>query len=314
LEKIETFFEKSSQKKILLLGRAGTGKTTIKKIIFEGLNPKELLYNPLEPTRGISPSIYSWLDLNLGVFDTSGQELNYLLNDEQELSVAFDNTSIIIYLMDYPRWVSTSNEILDEIAKISDIASTKSANSEMYLFFHKTDLINKETRNKNMDEIEIEIHKKVNLPIYFTSILPDLIYLTYNAFYEMLSTFSEENFALKILLDNSIEAKSDLMCYITNRNNSIIAQTMSEDFDTNLINYCHKLIGQLNLTFEDMVINDNIDHLILSSKKELTIVMVSLLFLENKLKNLLLISSSIPSNKLIVLIGDIKKQLKDFYL
>ena len=35
LEKIGIFFKKSSAKKILLLGRAGTGKTSIKKIIFE---------------------------------------------------------------------------------------------------------------------------------------------------------------------------------------------------------------------------------------------------------------------------------------
>ena len=314
LENVKVFFEKSTQKKILLLGRAGTGKTTIKKIIFEGVNPKELLFNPLEPTRGIAPSIYSWLDLNLGVFDSSGQELNFLLNDDEESSIAFDNTSIIIYVIDYPRWVSTSDEILNEIKKISDITNKKSKDAQLYLFFHKTDLINKDTRENNMDEIEIQIHKKINLPIYFTSILPDLIYLTYNAFYEMLSNFSEENFALKILLDGAIEHESKLMCFVTNRNNSIIAQTMSEDFDTTIINYSHKLIGQLNLTFEDMATNDNIDYLLLSSAKELNIVMVSLLFLENKLKNLLLISDSIPLNKLIVLIGDIKKELKNFYL
>ena len=313
-DEVDIFFQKSSQKKILLLGRAGTGKTTIKKIIFEGNNPKDLLFNPLEPTRGITPSIYSWLDLNLGVFDSSGQELSYLLTDEDELSLAFDNTSIIIYVIDYPRWVSTSNEILDEIKKIINISNKRSTDAQLFIFFHKADLINKETRDKNMDEIEIEIHKEIDLPVYFTSILPELIYLTYNAFYEMLSNFSEENFALKILLDGEIEGKSKLMCYITNRNNSIIAQSMSEDFDTTLINYCHKLTGQLNLTFEDMAINDNIDHLILSSAKDLTIVMVSLLFLENKLKNLLLISDRIPSNKLIVLIGEIKKQLKNFYL
>lgn len=84
LEKIGIFFEKSSAKKILLLGRAGTGKTSIKKIIFEGLDPKDLLYNPLEPTRGIAPTVYSWLDLKLGLFDSSGQELSYLLNNETD--------------------------------------------------------------------------------------------------------------------------------------------------------------------------------------------------------------------------------------
>ena len=75
VENAAIFFKKSSAKKILLLGRASTGKTTIKKILFEGKDPKDLLYSPLAPTRGITPSIYSWLDLDLGLFDSSGQEL-----------------------------------------------------------------------------------------------------------------------------------------------------------------------------------------------------------------------------------------------
>ncbi len=72
LVNIELFFKKASEKKMLILGRAGTGKTTIKKVIFEGKDPNDLLYNPLQPTRGLSPSVYSWLDLNLGFFDSSG--------------------------------------------------------------------------------------------------------------------------------------------------------------------------------------------------------------------------------------------------
>ncbi len=55
LDGVTQFFKKPSAKKILLLGRAGTGKSTIKEIIFEGKNPKDLIYNPLAPTRGITP-------------------------------------------------------------------------------------------------------------------------------------------------------------------------------------------------------------------------------------------------------------------
>ncbi len=313
LSNIKVFFEKTTQKKILILGRAGTGKSTLKKIVFEGANPKDLLYNPLEPTRGITPSIHSWLDLNLGVFDSSGQELGSLLTDEEEHSIAFDNANIIIYVIDYPRWVSHSAEILKEIKIIQDIANRKSEGSKLIVFFHKIDLINQELRETQANDIEIKIHQIVNIPIYFTSIYPNLIYNTYFAFYEILSSFSEENFALKIILDEALEEKSEIMCFLTNRNNTIIAQSMSKDFNTKLINYSHKLIAQLNLTFEDMAINDNIEHLILSSSKDLNIIMVSLLSLNCKLKNLLLISEKIPSNKLILFVRDIKNDLKRFY-
>ncbi|MFX1398787.1 MAG: ADP-ribosylation factor-like protein [Promethearchaeota archaeon] len=313
LKNLDVFFITSNQKKILILGRAGTGKSTLKKIIFEGANPKDLLYNPLEPTRGITPSIHTWLDLNLGVFDSSGQELANLLTDEEELSMAFDNSNIIIYVIDFPRWSSCSAEIMEELFKIREIAERKTEKSSLIVFFHKVDLISQELREAQTNEIELKIHERVNVPIYFTSIYPNLIYNTYFAFYEMLSNFSEENFALKMILDESLEEKPKIMCFLTNRNNSIIAQTMSKDFDTHLINYSHKLIAQLNLTFEDMAINDNIEHLILTSSKDLNIVMVSLLFLNSKLKNLIIISETVPSNKLILLIRDIKNQLKQFY-
>lgn len=313
LKNIKFFFERTTQKKILILGRAGTGKSTLKKIVFEGANPKDLLYNPLEPTRGISPSIHSWLDLNLGVFDSSGQELASLLIDEDELSMAFDNTNIVIYVVDYSRWASSSEEITDEIKEIQDIAKRKTSEAKLIVFFHKIDLINQELRETQTNQIEMKIHKSVNIPIYFTSIYPNLIYNTYFAFYEILSSFSEENFALKMILDNALEEKKQIMCFLTNRNNTIIAQSMSKDFNTKLINYSHKLIGQLNLTFEDMAINDNIEHLILSSSRDLNIVMVSLLSLNSKLKNLLLISEKVPSNKLILLVGIIKNDLKRFY-
>lgn len=86
-------------KKILLLGRAGVGKSSLKKIIFEGRNPDELLIHSLAPTRGIETSAYSWLDLELSVFDTSGQELKNLLEDESEQLLAFGGVDIVIYVL-----------------------------------------------------------------------------------------------------------------------------------------------------------------------------------------------------------------------
>ena len=56
-------------KKILLLGRASVGKSTLKEMILEGKNPDDLLIQSRAPTRGIETSIYSWLDLELSVFE-----------------------------------------------------------------------------------------------------------------------------------------------------------------------------------------------------------------------------------------------------
>lgn len=311
LDGVTQFFKKSSAKKILLLGRAGTGKSTIKEIIFEGKNPKDLIYNPLAPTRGITPSIYSWLDLDIGFFDSSGQELQQLLTDENEQKIAFDNTDAIIYLFDFQIWVAKSEEIIDEIRTILSIIKKKSYNSKLILFSHKTDLISKESIYDKIMEIRGIINDKLGLPVYFTSIYPYLIYRLYNAFYEILSDFSEETTVLKTILDKNMEEIPKLMCFITDQYDSIIVQTMSNDFNTDLINQSHVLIAQLNQTFEDMTENQ-IEHVIISSTNNLNIIMKNLNLKKFDIKNLIIISETESVNKLIMLTGKIGTRMNQY--
>jgi len=311
---ISNFLKESSTKKCLLIGRASTGKSSIKKIVFEGCNPKDLLYDPLEPTRGISPSVYSWLDLKLGLFDSSGQELSYLLENENDSDhiLAFENTDIIIYLFDYPTWVSNSQQIIDDIQKILEIISDNDYNARVVLFIHKIDLIGEESRQKILKEITHELKSKFDISVYYTSIYPNLIYSLYNAFYELLSGFSKENIYLKKILDDMIEDFSKTMFFITNENDNIIVQSMSKDFNTIIINHSHKLITQVNKTFENMALNDKIEHLILSSSI-INIIMNRLNYQKFGLKNLICLSESLSANKLIWMIGQIKLKLKNVY-
>ncbi|MGB5913165.1 MAG: ADP-ribosylation factor-like protein [Promethearchaeia archaeon] len=315
LENIGVFFGKTTTKKILLLGNAGTGKTSIKKIIFEGMDPKDLLYNPLEPTRGMTPNVYSWLDLKLGLFDSSGQELNFLLDneDDSEHKLAFENTDYIVYIFDYPSWISQSREITDQIQKILKIVKKNSLTAKVIIFLHKIDLTGKEIDSKILADINKNLQKQFNFPIYNTSIHPDLIYSLYNAFYEILSSSSQETTKLKNILEDEVKNHMKSMFFISNLSNSIIVQTMSQDFNTVMINHTHKLIGLVTQTFEDMANTGNIDHLILSSYNNFNIIMNDINLSKFGLKYLICISETLTANKLILIIGQIRSKLKDFY-
>ena len=311
LENVKQFFEEPQARKVLLLGRAGTGKTTIRKIIFEGVSPKDLLYNPLAPTRGIVPSIYSWLDINLGLFDSSGQELPFLLQDEDEQKIAFENTEAVIYLFDFQNWMANPQEIIEEILKIKKIFTNYKEDAPIYPFLHKIDIMKENTRDQDLYEIRNTIQETLDIRLFTTSIYPDLIYSLYNAFYDILSSFSKDSTFIRDIIDEKIKDLSNMMCFITNLNNSIIVQTMTSDFNTNYINHSHKLVAQLNQTFEDMSENQ-IDHVILSSTNDLNLIMINLTLKKFNLKNLVCISESLNANKLILLGGQIRTAINRY--
>ncbi len=142
---------KSLKKKISILGRANTGKSSIKNVIFKGKKSEELLHNPLEPTRGISHSIFSLYNINLGLIDVSGQELDFLFEEEIERKRIFEGTNIIIYVFDYLQWLENAHEIKDDILKIIQNTRVKECQSKIIIFLHKIDLITEKKEKELMN-------------------------------------------------------------------------------------------------------------------------------------------------------------------
>jgi len=269
----------------------------------------EIIVNPLTPTRGIDPSVHSWFDLTIGLFDTSGQELRSLFSDSAEQELAFQNCDIIIYLFDYYQWIIDKKEILEDIKIISLIKEKLKINARVITFFHKIDLIEVKTRESQIKDIK----KIFDIPIYFTSVKYELLYRLYEAFYDILSNFSEETSRIKNILDEKLTVFPKSMFFITNANNNIVVQTSSKDFNLSHINYIHYLIAMLNLTLEKMRANDKIDHLILQTQNNYNIIMKHLELLDYNLKSIICISETLSSNKLIWLVGEIALQLNSFY-
>lgn len=300
-------------RKLLLLGRAGVGKSTLKKIIFEGEDPNELLHHSLEPTRGIETSNYSWLDLELIIFDTSGQELVNLLKEESEQNIAFGNAAAVIYIFDYNNWQSNSQDIADEIKEVHEIIRRINKEAKLMVIFHKIDLIPKAIRN-NVKILTYQIQSIVNLPIkfllYFTSINEDYIYSIHNTFSEILSRFSEKTFSLKKTLDASVRDFSKSICYITDFNNSIIVQSKSNDFDINLIYESYRIFYHLTQNKRKIIFNDGETHLINIDDKILRMLMVPLDAPKLNLNSLVVVTESFEEGVLYKFMKKILENLK----
>ena len=301
-------------KKILIIGRAGVGKTSIKQVIFDGKSPKDIILFPLEPTRGISTSVYSWMDLEIGIFDTSGQELPYLLEDEIEQKRAFENSDATIYIFDYLLWVDNSEGIYEEIQKIFSIMNSYGTKTKFVIFFHKIDLFNQKIKGM-FQLIETQIKEHLNIPIefkiFFTTLHPNLIYSLYNAFFGVLSSLSTETSSLKDIIDMAIKDYPTTICFITNQLNNIIVQTMTKDFDTNLIRDLHKRI--LDYISDDLLEIYNKVLLIDAGSKILNMILVNLEHLNSDLKFLICMSEKYRTDKLIGLTNNLEKQISNYY-
>ncbi|MGV9173234.1 MAG: hypothetical protein ACOC35_11800 [Promethearchaeia archaeon] len=301
------------KRKLVFFGPPETGKTTIKKVIFEGMDPAVLLEDPLKPTRGLKPSIHSWLDLEVGVFDSPGQEIETLLENEKVQLKTFGNANVVIYLLDFKKWKEEKKVILQQLKNIQQILDKKAKSAESVIFFHKIDLIPADSRESQVAAIRKNISEELLTPNYFTSIYPNLIYSLYSAFYDVLGNLSEDTANIKEILKGKIAETSQTMIFLTNENDNIVVQAMNQDFEFNLINYIHEMIGQLNETINQMKANDKIEHFTLQTANEFNIILKNISHSKHNLKNLICISGDLNANKLIFMVGKLSREIYNYY-
>jgi predicted transcriptional regulator len=181
---------KKSAKKIILLGTAGVGKTTLKKIFFDSANPIELLCHQLEPTIGEETSVYH--DKNyIAIHDLAGQEWDRWLKEEPHI---FDETNLIICMIDAGEIWERNWTMMQEVISIQKLYCS---NAICGFFFHKIDLL-------QSNEFEI-LSKKVtkiskddpNNHYFLTSISPKYYDLTMKSLLYLFQNFIDPDQLLK---------------------------------------------------------------------------------------------------------------------
>ncbi|WP_371803447.1 ADP-ribosylation factor-like protein [Candidatus Lokiarchaeum ossiferum] len=170
-------------KKIVFVGPSGVGKSTIRKWLFEGESLFKLLENPIEPTYGFENYSYNLLQ-NLGVFDLAGQEQERWFSEDKNV---FNDSDIILNILDSRHAPKIT---VDYIRKAIALQPVQSKQANIFFLIHKIDLIDEIQLLKIKDHIEAyrkEIKKnyKTDLNIYYTSIKPEHLYTTINAFVDV---------------------------------------------------------------------------------------------------------------------------------
>ncbi|MFX1366434.1 MAG: GTPase [Promethearchaeota archaeon] len=301
-------------KRVSLVGKPAVGKTTIKKVIFEGEDPNELVLFPLEATIGIQYSVHEFMNMKISLIDTPGQSLPILLQDEEKQITSFENTGAIIYIFDYPTWITDSQAIIDDIQTIYKINKKHNFGSKIILFLHKVDLLIDKKIGSRLDLIGKQIYNQLDLPekfpIYFTSLHPNLIYTIYNAISDTISNFSEDSSRLKEILKKLVEKTSKTICFVSNKEGNLIIQTSSLDFDTTTLYYLYEKIYHSIKTTEQPLFNSKF---INAGPKLLYVIVEDINKFHPNFKNLLFFSEVLKENELNTLTNEVKKKLEQLY-
>ncbi|KAK4527571.1 hypothetical protein GAYE_SCF41G5494 [Galdieria yellowstonensis] len=138
-----------SRRKVLLMGRSGAGKTSMRSIIFANYVPRET--RRLGVTMDVEHSQIRFLgDLMLSLWDCGGQDVfldSYL--DAQRENI-FSEVQLLIYVFDI---MSTDVERdWYYFSRVVDCLRNSSAGAKIYCLFHKVDLVPEHQRQAVVEE------------------------------------------------------------------------------------------------------------------------------------------------------------------
>jgi len=171
-----------SKRKVLLMGKSGAGKTSMRSIIFANYLARDTMR--LGPTLGVENSHVRFLgNLVLNLWDCGGQDAfmeNYFESQKDQI---FRNVEVLIYVFDIES--SERKKDLDQFTNCIDAIKQLSKGAHIFCLIHKMDLIQKEDDKIKVYEERSHEVKKIAEPLqvtcFGTSIWDETLYKAWSS-------------------------------------------------------------------------------------------------------------------------------------
>lgn len=170
------------KRKVLLMGKSGSGKTSMRSIIFANYLARDTMR--LGPTLGVENSQVRFLgNLVLNLWDCGGQDAfmeNYFESQRDQI---FRNVEVLIYVFDIESHERKKD--LENFQSCLEAIEQNSKNAHIFCLVHKMDLIHKdEDRLKIFQDRKDELSalaKPLEITCFGTSIWDETLYKAWSS-------------------------------------------------------------------------------------------------------------------------------------
>jgi GTPase SAR1 family protein len=264
-------------KKIFILGLPAAGKTCITKVFFQGEDPEKLLSDmgAPQPTYGVEHYTTSWIETDVGILDSSGQELDrFLSGDKIDQEMSFGSADAILYVFDIENWINNKELVLSNLKKVIKIKEEICPSAIIYAFCHKIDLIaiDPEKRAPIFEDVVNKIQKQLKVMTVFTSIAPQFIHSLLRSMQLVLNDLSKHGSFMEGFLKDLIMKQNNTGLVMLDKEYKIISEHRSESISVSSLYNIVNLLRTINKSFERAGKMDYFDNGLFKSKEGMQLI------------------------------------------
>ncbi|GAA5876583.1 hypothetical protein JCM16303_003589 [Sporobolomyces ruberrimus] len=203
--------------RVLLMGPRSGGKSSIRKVVFEGMAPSDTLF--IEKTKKSSPEDLNAF-LSMRMWDLPGGQL-----DPEQLNLSFEDTDAVIFVIDAQ---SSMGDTIRKLSVTMHKAYVANPGIQFEIFLHKVDGMSEDFRldvlqnlrdrlTEELFDISPELESNMNVFYYLTSVFD-------NSIYESLSRVIQKLIPEQAVLERLL----DLLCQQCSMDKAFIFDTASK--------------------------------------------------------------------------------------